>query len=244
MQIDAVTWLQKEFVKRRAKNPQYSERAFARTLGLSPAFLNYVLNRKKKLGPKRALAIAQRLNWSELNTFAFVQAVSSQKKKIAVGHSVSAENFHEMADWYYFAIVEATEFASIQTATDICSLFEISANEANFALETLLRNGLLAKKNGKYRRSHSEYDTPPMSSSSIRKFHRQSLEKASLSVDEQSPEARELRSLTLAFDSGRLEEIREDIRRMMKKIEKKYSSGKKDSVYQLNLAFHRLDKEL
>jgi hypothetical protein len=87
-----------------------------------------------------------------------------------------------------------------------------------------------------------QYAVPSLSSSGIRKFHRQMLEKAIAAVEDQSTEERQLRGLTLAFDSKRIDEAAQMIKGFMTRFERRFAAGSPDRVYQMSLAFFSLDK--
>ena len=54
--------LRMKFGEIKAKNPAYSQRAFARRLGLSSGSLSGILSGKRAVSEKKALALAKRLN--------------------------------------------------------------------------------------------------------------------------------------------------------------------------------------
>ncbi|MGZ3699878.1 MAG: helix-turn-helix domain-containing protein, partial [Bdellovibrionota bacterium] len=58
--------LNEAFAERKAKNPSYSLRAFARYLAISAAALSQVLSRKRDLSKRNALKVAERLGLSPL----------------------------------------------------------------------------------------------------------------------------------------------------------------------------------
>lgn len=242
MENDYIDWLKKEFLERRSRNFRYSERAFAATLGLSPGFLNLIFQRKKNLSASRAKEVAKQLNWSDLRTKVFVQAVEHKSNRLS-NYSIESEQFQEMSDWYYFGIIELLKFEKVTGAVKVQQRLGISRVEAQFALEVLLKANIIKKIGKHYMPTEDEYETPSMTSSAIRKFHRQSLLKAIESIDSQGIKERDLRALTIAFDSTRLSQAAAELARFMKAFERKYSSGKRNSVYQLNFAFHRLTKE-
>ena len=59
--VGADELLRNEFNFRKEKNQQYSLRSFAKDLGISPALVSLVLNKKKELSPKVLSAIRSRL---------------------------------------------------------------------------------------------------------------------------------------------------------------------------------------
>lgn len=228
-----------EFVERKTNNPRYSERAFAKSIGVSPGFLKLFFQGKRFLSAKRAKIIADRLGWSEVEADELISAVV--KKKNPTITSLPSERFAEISDWYHFAIIEILKVKKNLTPDQIAKYLNISPTEVNFSLSLLCKYGLVNLVDGKYL-PEQNYIVPAASSSAIRKFHRQCLEKAIEAVDAQSKEERELRSLTLAFDSSRKEEASAYIKNFVSKFEAKFGSGNLDKVYQLTLAFYGLDR--
>jgi plasmid maintenance system antidote protein VapI len=56
-------------------NSSYSSRAFARDLGVSPTYVSFLLNGKKKLTIKRALSVSQILKMTESQARVFLKSV-------------------------------------------------------------------------------------------------------------------------------------------------------------------------
>jgi len=59
---DAVEWLRQEFTRRRSRNPAYSLRAFARSLGVPSGRISELFARKRTLTPALATRIARQLS--------------------------------------------------------------------------------------------------------------------------------------------------------------------------------------
>lgn len=57
--------LRAELARRRADNPHYSLRAFARDLGADHAALSQVLRGRRVLSPRKIRAFGRRLKWTE-----------------------------------------------------------------------------------------------------------------------------------------------------------------------------------
>ena len=248
MQFEYVDLLAGEYAQRRNSNELYSERAFARTLGLSPGYLKLLFQGKKRLSLLRARDVVARLNWTELKKRQFLSCVetSSFKNQRRLRQKVILKEqiFFELSDWFHFAVVELIKTnAGVISLPQVCSKLGLAETEANFALNNLTRIGLLTRsKNGKYK-APEHYEMPSVSSLGIRKFHAQTLRLALAAIEGQSPEERELRGLTLAFEKKRLLEAKTFISKFVSDFEKRFGGTKPDSVYQLSLALFRLDKD-
>ena len=68
--------LNEEINLRKSRNPQYSLRAFARDLGVSPSTISEILNGHHLPSTNRALTIVARLAWEDEQRQKFLDAVS------------------------------------------------------------------------------------------------------------------------------------------------------------------------
>jgi hypothetical protein len=230
-----------EYVERKAKNPRYSERAFAKSIGLSPGFLKLFFQGKRCISAKRAKEIADRLGWDEIEAGELINDVNRKKLIQEEKAIVAVDRFMEISDWYHFAILELLKVKNSLTAKELSNQLGISPLEAEFSVRLLCKHGLLKSKNGKLI-PKDNYIVPSCSSSAIRKFHKQCLSKAIDAIEEQTKEERDLRSLTLAFDESRKDEASAFIKEFVSKFEKKFGTGDFNRVYQLTLAFFSLDR--
>src|SRR5580704_5383113 len=73
-----IDYLKEEKARRTERNPSYSLRAFARSIELSPGFLNLLLQKKRSLSFERAQEIAKKINWSIEKNHAFLELVKTQ----------------------------------------------------------------------------------------------------------------------------------------------------------------------
>lgn len=202
---------------------------------------------KKQISHTRAREVSHRLQWTEEQRAKFLsslQADSAKKSKTLKGKFLLSDgDFFEISDWFHFAIIELIKAKEGQcTLEGICNYLKISKTEAAFALKHLTRLNLIEEiKKGTFRVLES-YEVPSISSSGIRKYHQQMLQRAQEAVEMQTMSERDLRGLTIAFDKACLPEAKKDIQKFVGQFEKKYGRGSKNSVYQLSLAFFRLDK--
>lgn len=248
-EINYVDYLKNEINQRKQKNFRYSERAFARDLGISPGFLNLLLSGKKSLSAERGLELAKKLSWSELKTLKFVGMIegnestlkNSAKKSKTPNTMIEAE-FEEISDWYYFAIVELTDLIESADPAVFAKELNISKLEADFAIKKLLRLGVICESKKGFVKAKPDYGISEKNLESIKKFHRQCLEKAILALRDQSLEEREFNSLTLSFDSTRTLEAKKMIREFIYNFDRRFLSGTKDSVYQMNVNLIKLNK--
>jgi predicted transcriptional regulator len=232
-----------EYLARKSRNERYSERAFAKAVGLSPGFLKLYFQGKRGLSLAKAKEVCDRLGWSDQEAGNFLNSIECDRRARKGGDpGYKVESFFEISDWYHFAIVEILKTKKNISAEEIARRFGLSVMEVEFSLRALLRAGLVAKKKSGYV-AVDDYIVPAISSSAIRKFHTQMLGKAQHAIAEQPMEAREMRSLTFAFDPAEKAAAAAMIKEFMQKFEKKFSGRKSKKVYQLSLAFFNLERE-
>jgi uncharacterized protein (TIGR02147 family) len=237
-----------EYVQRKAKNKAYSERAFARSLGLSPGFLKLLFQRKKNLSEARADEIARKIGWTELKREKFLSSrrISGNGRKLKSQQTkLSEADFLEISDWYHFAIIELIKTrAGSVSIEQISKALGLSRAEVKFSVKLLEMRSLI-RRIGDAQYSLTEYyEMPSVTSDAIRKYHQQTLTLALESVTAQSNETRDLRALTLAFDSAYLSEAKQYIEEFVASFDEKFSRGQRSSVYQMNIALFKLDKEV
>ncbi len=250
MNTDYVACLINEYVARKALNNSYSERAFAKNLGVSPGFLKLLFQKKKHLSPARAKDFSNRLSWNEKKKRIFLKSVlhTASARRGSIGRSykrkIPATEFFEVSDWFYFAIIEFLKVKNGSVSEEeMAAAFRLNKTEVRFALDRLLELKVVQKKNTHTYSIADHYEIPSTSSEAIRKYHRQTLNKAIEAIDSQSFTKRDFRALTLAFDSQRVDEVKKFIENFVSAFDKKFSAENLDSVYQLNVAFFRHDKE-
>ncbi len=204
--------LQKELTARCEQNPRYSLRAFARDLQLSPSRLSEILNSKQGLSRKAAHKIAGILGYGEKESLLFCDLVSVkharspkeretahirllktsiEKQQDEVFH-LQLDAFKIISDWYHLAILELLKCSSFKSDTKwMARRLGIPLIQVELAIERLLRVKLLKKQDGHYLAVQQDGWVPGgIPSASIRKFHRQVLEKAIQAMSEQPVQER------------------------------------------------------
>lgn len=121
--------------------------------------------------------------------------------------------------------------------------FSLSKTQINHALKKLVFLGLLNEKEQGNFEVIENYEVPSMDSISIKNHHSQILKKAEKAIFSQAPMDRELRGLTLSFDKSCLKDASSQIEKFVGDFNKKFSKGKRNSVYQLSICFFRLDEK-
>jgi uncharacterized protein (TIGR02147 family) len=253
------TFLSEELARRIKNNPRYSQRAFARQLGLSPGELSEVLRGKRALSLKSSLRIAQALGLSPVETKHLLhlaqldkagkqaEALLGETPAEAPTHQLTLDLFHIVSDWYCFALLNLADTPDFRfEAGWIARRLGISRAEAQMALERLERAGLIERGAGGKLEVVKDYVMSPsgIPSEAIRNSHRQLLNKAIEALESQDVTERDLRGLGFAIDPRHLPSIKKEIAEFHDRLVARYATrGKRTEVYHLETALFRLTQK-
>lgn len=257
-------YLEREFQTRLRRNPGYSLRAFARDIGMQPSKLSEVLRGLRGLSAKSGKRIAKSMKLSDAESAVFLnlielhqtrnraaqrQAEENLKKLSALdGYGeLSLERFRIISDWHHFAILELTELDEFESEPAwIAGRLGLSTRIVTEAVARLLDFGLLERDDtDRLRQTHANLATPSgVPSREIREHHSQILMKADAALQEVALSERDFSTMTLAFNSRQMEEIRQEIREFRRRLGQIIQErSEKDRVYALSLQFFPLDKK-
>jgi uncharacterized protein (TIGR02147 family) len=248
-------FLGEELQQRLRVNPRYSQRAFARQLGLSPGELSELLRGKRGLSLRSAIKIAKTmgLNATEAKHLLELAQVDRSQRLGASdagfvspldshGEPLTLDAFHIVSDWSCFAILNLMDCQAFKATPQwIAKRLGISAVEARLAWERLVRVGLIEKKNGIWVTTQDYVLSPTgIPSAAIRHYHRQMLEKASEALETHPVQERDITGIGFAVDPKYLPSIRKEISDFQDRLVARFSKGKRTEVYQLEMALFRL----
>jgi uncharacterized protein (TIGR02147 family) len=252
--------LKRELGARLRRRGSYSLRAFARDLGVPAPKLSQILSGKCGLSPKRAMLVADQISLSEKERATFVTSVrachgrSIEEREYAKSlleadeqsySEIDLLQFKAIANWYYFAILEMTEFNHPVYLETVQTRLGLSAIEAGCAIAELSALGLLKKEmDGRLVQITKDLaTTTDIPSRDIREHHSQILRRAELSLESEGVATRDFSSMTLAIDSERVAEAKIWLKEFRRKFCKKLEQDPvRDRVYCLALQFFPLDK--
>jgi len=240
--------LRGELAKRKARNSQYSVRAFARDLGISNTALSDVLSLRRELSRKNILIAAEYLGWSPqqkkrvMDELRGVEASDTLDEKL----ELEEDTFRLISDWFYFGILNLAKLEKNQADPKwIAKRLGISMVEASDALLRLKRLGYLETENGRLRRTAAPIrTTQDIPSAALRNYHRQNLKKSEEALDEIEVHLREVSAITLALDPSRMSEAKHVIQQFRRKLAKTFdAAGKPSEVYTLAIQFFPITRE-
>jgi uncharacterized protein (TIGR02147 family) len=247
-------YLQDELLRRVGNNPNYSLRAFAKSLDTDFSTLAKILKGSRPLGLRAIEKIGLRLGLgpSEIAVFQNMAKVklgqNKDSKKTASDYvQVSEDEFHLISDWYCDAILELLRIDGFNPSPRaVAKALGISVNEVNAAVERLQRTGLIevirvegkdiwANKSGEKTSSL----TPGRTSSAQRLRQKQLLEKSIDALESVPVSRRNHTSMTMAIDVGRLPGAIDMITKFRRELAAFLSRGDKhQQVYNLSISLY------
>ena len=248
-----------------ARNPLYSQRSFARDLGLSSGTLSLIMRKKLGLSQQTALTIAKKLSMNpeeqdyfctlvdslDARSSAMREAAQIKLQILSEKHtsqkSLALDAFQVISDWYHFAIRQLMKLPHYQDdPTWIAKALGIHVSQVESAIDKLSRLELIEKVNGKWAPTADSLVTPSgVPSEALRKFHMQVLEKAMDALKLQNVSQRHSFTTVMPIDTADLTEIGEKVQKFQRKLVKDYS--KKPSVnhvYAMTSQFFNLTTQL
>ncbi|MEA9355472.1 TIGR02147 family protein [Bacteriovorax sp. PP10] len=245
-------WLENLIAEKIKKNPQFSLRAFARMVDVSPAVLSRILSGKRKLTFNLATRIADALVLGPVERdtlYSFFLSSSSEEKteEEKVQKELSIDCFNAMKEWYHYGITQLLYIESFKEDSKwISKMLSITELEAKMAIERLLRLEILDRdENGKlYRTATHLSTTTDIASAGIRHFQKQILEKSIESLEKDDVLERDITSITIAINEDRLAEAKLEIKKFRMKMSEFLSTGEKTRVYNLGVHLIPLSKSV
>lgn len=239
-----VNLLRATLAQLQAKNPGFSLRSFAKRLRVTPAELSLILNGKRRVTRKMALKLSDRLALDPARAEKLLASLPTRlpRRKASTPSvlkyiQLSSDEFNVIADWYHLAILSLAETQGfVSEAEWIARRLGIRLREAESAVQTLLRLGMLEERAGAWVASGKEfrstYDVPD---SSVRKNHAQGLELARAALDEVPVELRDFGASIIAADPDLLPAAKQRLRELRREIVELLESGQKKEVYRLSV---------
>lgn len=246
--------LEQELGKRQKNNPHYSLRSFARDLGLHPATLSMVLNRKRQLPKKDLAQTLKALSLSPLQESLFKESYYKNKTKLDdiqidpefLKRTLLDESYYRIiAHWEYYAIITLLEIPKkSQTPEMIASELGINLKRVQLILKELEKANLIAQSEDGFVLSSGKLrTTEDISSRALKESHKETLDMAKQKIEEVEVELRDYSSMTIAINPQKLPEAKTIIREFRQKIGSLLRDGDKQEVYQLAIQLFPLTKK-
>lgn len=242
------TYLQEELVLRCQRNPAYSLRSFAKTVGLSPSFLSKILNGQRRITPAVFQKISTHLNLEPALFSSFGEGEEPKPESEMKLRNLELEYFKLISDWYHYAILELTNVEGFQDSPQwIAAKLGINVNQAKSALDRLLQLELLEYRQGKLRATGGNTTVQnEFTVLAFKKMQDDLLKKAIHSLWDEDWEKRDHTSISMAIDPADIPEVKRRLKKMRRELcdfLERPKKKKPSQVYNLSLSFFSLSKE-
>lgn len=238
-------------MNRQKRNPSYSQRAFARDLGILPSRLSEMMTGKVGISYRNANKIAQRLELSDEDKAMFLDLVQSEygrsaairqasserlRDRLQEAYAFKQEEFNVISDWYHAAILELVDLKDFEvSAKHVAKRLGISPDIAGEAIHRLERLNFLKIKNGGAEKTHrNRATTLDVPSAYIRKSHAQVLRKAEEALDTRPVSERDYSYMMFAMPKKKISYLKKVLLSLRKELAKEIEeleSQNSDSVF-------------
>ncbi len=229
------TVLEQELHRRKALNPSYSLRAFAKHLGVSRSSLSAVMLGRRKVSKRMFENLLDGLELSP-NQLEILNKEKENKDK---------ENFiqlqsHDMSvlkDWYFFAILNLAQLDENQAdAQWVADRLGLPVETANFALKTLIHLDYLEIDQGRLvRKVKPLTSSRDQVSSYLQIHHTQQLELGKLALKNTPIQERDFNFTTMTIDPEKIDEAKKRILKFKRSLARFLENGSKKEVYSLGI---------
>lgn len=251
MALDAKTILERELKRRCEANPRYSMRAFAQGLGVSHTALSLILSGARPPSRKMVALISERLGLSPQEKWELLISRATgevSKGEVLQFDQISLDQFELLSDWYHYAILSLLELPKTKfEAKWLAKRLNISETQAKLSIDLLKRLNLVEEATrGRWRQRGGPIKVENnVSTSATRKHHRQLLERAIHSLENDPFELRDFSAMTFVMDVKSIpyakERIRSFRRELMQELE---TRGRPDEVYRLAVQIYPVTRPL
>lgn len=240
--------MKRTFAERSRKNPSYSLRAFARSLGMDSSTVSAILKGKRPVTLKTARRIVEGLNITnpvEAQTLVMSTFVAEEVSTIPGYTELAMESAEAIAGWQHFAILallELKDFKGQERA--ISERLNIPFGIVSECLNRLEKLGLIEKKKDLWQLTGKNMATPSqIPSAALREGHRQHILKALHSLETDPVDVRDVSGVTMAVSKKRLAEAKIMIQDFRRRLSTYMEDGPRDAVFRLNIQLFPLSQE-
>lgn len=249
-------YLKSVLLERCRKNPNYSLRAFAKSIEVNHAHLSLILRGHRPLTAKFIKKVGSALGVTPQELSHYLKDPKSHlsKNKITSLEETALQNlemdqFNSISDWWHDAILELVRVRAFKNDPKwIAQKLSISIAQVNDAVERLQRLGLIVRdKEGEITQDFVDTTSNisnSVTSSALRSYQKTVTEMSLKSLENQPRTIRDHTSMTLAVSGRDIEKAKALIAefrvRFMEIMQAQPSQL--DEVYQLGVSFFPLTK--
>lgn len=240
----------KKYNEGRSKNARWSQRAFAKRVGLSSGALSEIFQGKRRLSAPMKKKLAGKLELTPLEQVEFFdEELPNHLKKNGVEYhrlseQESTDQFHLIAEWWHFAILNLVKTKNFEASIAwISERLGISPAETEEAWARLFRLGYLYKNGDKVVRRHPRLATSDdVLNASINKAHLEDAKLIEKSLKENPVDSRDHTSMTLVMSRANMARAKEMIRLFQDRFAEEVETTTGEDVYRLSVSFFPLSK--
>ena len=243
---DAGAFLYDVLMQRKSRNQSYSIRAFARDLGLSPAFVSQVLGKKRNLSLEQKIKVATHLGirFSKYKSKPLPESSKLNLNTI----ELAVEHDKILKYWHHFAILSLAQINHLTLDAKVTSKrLGITPTEAKAAITRLVSFGYLAKENGRLARTKTPFIFDSKKSSrSLRQFHRSRLMAAEQELDffDQSRiDRRHFQTLFIPSSRAKVQAAKSLVTKFQDKLISFLMEDSPEEIFQLSLQLFSVEPE-
>lgn len=235
---------------RKKSNSQYSLRALAKGLEMSPSQLSSIINKKKKLSPNQAVKIIQKLKLTEQESLELLSDIHPELRDALSckmeQQELTTDEFKIISNWIHFAILSLSYFKNNKASSQwIAYKLNVSEDEVEPAFRRLEKLGLVEIRGQRFvQTSKPLTTTKDVPSEAIRSHHRQNIENALYKLDSVDVLERDFSSITLPIDIQDMKKAKDMINEFKKKLYQELKCDDPTDVYTLSVQFFPLTKPL
>ncbi len=251
--------IQDVFNLRTLKNENYSLRALARDLDLTPGYLSEILSLKANLSLKRGRDVASKLGLGPEDQKLFLKLVeiagaSEANKESLEGQlynfdsshvSISPQLYSSISQWHSLALLELIDLKDFRFDLRwISEKLSISIEEASESMNNLIKSQLITIEADKIIKNYDYFVLPNGNNQrSAKDFHQDVLKKASVALEEQKSEERNFTAAFLHVKKDDIPLMSEKIKKFRRELAKEFESDSQaDSVYMFSIQLYRVDR--
>lgn len=233
--------LRTEYEKLRGRNPAFSQRAFAKKIGVHSGTLSSFLQGRRKLTSRSANKILSRLKLEDNFQRWIADTLAEARPSGKISRTLlDLDRFEILSDPVHLNALNLlrTKGAS-QTIGWLARRLVRSEAEIEDVLARLARAGLVEKKLRRWVPSAQAIETPEnFPHHAVRAFHHATLREAAERIEAVPVALRDFSSITIPADPAKIEEVRELIRNFRDQVSFLVGSEPGTEVYKLAVQYY------
>lgn len=253
--------LQREFDKKKEKNPRYSLRVFAKHLDIDHSTLSQIFSRKRGLSEKLAVKIASNMTLTHHEKQKFLTSVDTcfaraKKKKAAAAEKMTQiskynntvvvhhDPLNTINHWRYIAVYELVSTKRAINVSQLVNVLKLTTEQTETIVSHLCNLNILNREEDQLVATASSVQTlNDIPAEAIVKYHASIAEKAAQSVATHHILEREFQNLVISFSKDQMTGAKQMIRDFMSEFSTKYyNEHPTTEVYSLAVNFFSLER--